>query len=112
MAEPAHFSYRARFPCNRSELYAWHARPGALERLIPPWENTSVVSRIGSINPGGQVTMRMHAGPIPFTWIAHHLECDPDRMFRDIQHKGPFSQWTHTHLFEDDGAGAILGRER
>lgn len=108
MPKSAHFSYRAQFPCSKSELYAWHARPGALERLIPPWEKTSVISRKGSINPGGQVTMRMHAGPIPFTWIAHHLECAPDRMFRDIQHKGPFSQWSHTHLFDDDEAGAIL----
>ncbi len=108
MADSAFFSYRAQFPCSRKELYAWHARPGALERLIPPWEKTSVISREGSINPGGKVTMRMHAGPIPFTWKAHHLENTQDNMFRDIQEKGPFAHWSHTHLFEDDADGSVL----
>ncbi len=108
MTDSGLFSFRANFPCSRSELYSWHARPGALERLIPPWEKTSVIGKKGSINPGGEVIMRMHAGPLPFTWVAHHVESIPGRMFRDIQHKGPFSSWSHTHYFEDAADGSLL----
>ena len=96
------------FPCSASELYAWHSRPGALERLIPPWENTTVVSRRGGIDPGGQVVMRLHAGPIPYHWHARHIENQPGRMFRDIQERGPFARWTHTHRFSDTPEGALL----
>lgn len=108
MAENERFLFHSSFPCNVHELYNWHSRSGALERLIPPWENTTVVRRKGGLDPGGEVELRMHAGPFPFRWIAHHVENNPGKSFRDIQHKGPFSSWSHTHTFKDAGNKAIL----
>ncbi len=102
------FVFTSRFPCSARDLYTWHSRAGALERLIPPWENTSVVSRQGGIAPGGRVEMRMHLGPIPYRWIAHHVEDEPGVMFRDIQKRGPFSSWSHSHIFSDSAGGALL----
>ncbi len=102
------FTYRSHFPCSAAELYEWHARSGALERLIPPWENTRVVSKKGGISPGGRVVMLMHAGPIPFRWVAHHIVNIPGKMFRDIQYEGPFSKWSHCHTFMENGTGACL----
>jgi uncharacterized protein (TIGR01777 family) len=96
------------FPCSARELYDWHARPGALERLIPPWEATRVVARTGSIEPGGRVELTMHAGPLPFRWQARHVENVPGQLFRDIQERGPFARWTHTHRFTDISGGALL----
>ncbi len=108
MAETDVFSYRSHFPCSAEDLYTWHSRPGALERLIPPWERTSVVSRKGGVAPGGRVEMRMHLGPIPYRWVAHHVEDRPGVMFRDIQQNGPFASWSHTHLFQPHETGATL----
>jgi hypothetical protein len=102
------FVFTSRFPCSAHDLYTWHSRAGALERLIPPWEKTSVVSRQGGIAPGGRVEMRMHLGPIPYRWIAHHVEDKPGLMFRDIQKQGPFSSWSHSHIFTDTAGGALL----
>jgi len=102
------FVFTSHFPCSAKELYTWHSRAGALERLIPPWENTTVVSRQGGIAPGGRVEMRMHLGLIPYRWIAHHVEDKPGLMFRDIQKKGPFSSWSHSHIFTDTAGGALL----
>lgn len=106
----AECSFRAAslFPCTARELYDWHARPGALERLIPPWEDTRVVARAGSIDPGGRVVLGMHAGPVPYRWHARHIDNVPGQMFRDIQERGPFARWTHTHRFTDTSAGALL----
>ena len=102
------FVFKSHFPCSARELYDWHSRPGALERLIPPWEKTSVISKHGGIRPGGQVRMRMHLGPFPYTWLARHVEDVPGVMFRDIQEKGPFSSWSHSHFFTDTAQGALL----
>ncbi len=107
MADPG-FTAASVFPCSARELYDWHSRSGALERLIPPWEKTRVVSRSGGIDPGGRVVLQMHAGPIPYRWHARHIENIPGVMFRDIQEQGPFSRWVHTHRFADTPDGALL----
>jgi len=107
VADPS-FTYASLFPCSARELHAWHSRPGALERLIPPWERTRVVRRTGGLDPGGQVVMAMHAGPLPYQWHARHVENIPGVLFRDLQVRGPFARWTHTHRFSDTPDGALL----
>lgn len=107
-SEQGSFSAASVFPCSLTELYDWHSRPGALDRLIPPWERTTVVARSGGIDPGGRVTMRMHAGPVPYLWRAHHIENQPGVYFRDIQASGPFKRWVHTHSFAATPDGAQL----
>lgn len=102
------FTYSSVFPCSARELHQWHSRPGALERLIPPWEHTRVAERIGGIDPGGKTVLAMHAGPFPYRWHARHIENIPGVLFRDIQERGPFARWTHTHRFTDTPDGARL----
>jgi len=108
VTKPATFSYASVFPCSPQELYNWHSREGALERLIPPWENTSVIQRRGGIAPGGTATLKLHAGPIPYRWFAEHIIDEPGKVFKDIQTRGPFAQWEHTHLFHEHPEGCQL----
>lgn len=90
------------------DLYLYHSRPGALERLLPPWEKTTIISKQGTISPGSRVKLKMYAGPFPFHFHAHHIEDQPGKMFRDIQEKGPFSSWSHTHYFQNTEKGSLL----
>jgi uncharacterized protein (TIGR01777 family) len=102
------FEYYSNYPCTARQLYDWHSRFGALERLLPPWEKTTIVSRQGGIDPGGRVVLKMRTGLIPFHYHAHHVENIPGKMFRDIQEKGPFSSWSHSHFFTDTVTGCKL----
>ncbi|MFP4444848.1 MAG: TIGR01777 family oxidoreductase [Desulfosudaceae bacterium] len=85
------------------EAFAWHARPGAIERLSPPWDPLTVIRRSGGIQPGAEVVMRLAAGPFFCTWHARHTDYEENRLFRDEQLRGPFARWTHTHFFEPLG---------
>jgi len=102
------FDHKSEYPCSAEELYNWHSRKGALERLLPPWQNISVLARQGGIEPGGMVELRMHAGPFPYLYRARHIDNVPGKMFRDIQEKGPFSAWSHSHFFSRGEQGAQL----
>ena len=83
-----------------NELFAWHIREGALERLNPPWHQFKVIERIGNIQNGGTVKIKMKiAGPIHTTWLVKHSDYVEGKQFRDRQIRGLFSSWTHTHLF-------------
>lgn len=98
------FIRRTKIAAPAEKVYRWHAEPGALERLQPPWEDARVVETTGGIEqPGSRVTLRVRIGPFTQTWIAEHTACEPGRMFRDKMIHGPFPQWEHTHNFIPDG---------
>jgi uncharacterized protein len=94
------FVYRSHMPASADAVYDWHAEPGALTRLTPPWENAHVIENSGSIDQLGlRVKIRVRVGPITQIWTAEHTACEPGRMFRDVMIAGPFRRWEHTHLF-------------
>ncbi len=102
------FRHQSEYPCSVEELYSWHSRKGALERLLPPWQNISIVARHGELEPGSTVELKMHLGPFPYRFRARHVENIPGKMFRDIQEEGPFASWSHAHYFEQSGNGSSL----
>ena len=102
------FIKRSRIDAPVEEVFQWHARPGALERLTPPWNPVRVLHRNGGIQDGGTAALKLSIGPIPVTWKAAHFDYHENRMFRDRQVQGPFSHWVHTHRFEPDGTDACI----
>lgn len=106
------FIRRSRFALSREQLFAWHERAGAFERLSPPWAPATVLERHGTIHDGDWVTLRTPAGPLHTTWTMRHEGFEPGRQFRDVMLRGPFARWAHTHRVEraDDG-GSVLHDE-
>ncbi|MEO0649232.1 MAG: TIGR01777 family oxidoreductase [Planctomycetota bacterium] len=104
------FEPRVELPASDEEAFAWHDRPGAFERLTPPFEPAEVVAREGQgIRDGARVTLKVGPGPLRPTLVAHHSGYDPPRAFVDTQERGPFAHWRHEHRFEPrvDG-GSVL----
>lgn len=99
-------------PVPVEELAAWHGRPGALERLTPPWERVEVVSRGDGIEPGSRTVLRVGRFPFRSRWVAEHRPLDDGRGFRDVQVEGPFARWTHEHRFREDGPEASVLEDR
>lgn len=94
-------------PVSAEALYAWHARPGAFRRLVPPWDDVRVVSERGPFE-SREVELAMKVGPARVRWVARHEAVVPGRSFRDVQVHGPFARWEHTHLFEPTETGSRL----
>jgi uncharacterized protein len=84
------------------EVFRWHASPGALQSLVPPWESV-VVEEEGSIEDGALVTLRVGVGPLRLRWISRISHVIAGRQFRDVQVRGPFALWEHTHRMVPDG---------
>jgi uncharacterized protein (TIGR01777 family) len=89
----------------RSEVFAWHARPGALTRLAPPWQPVSPRAESDSLSDG-QAVLGLPGG---LRWVARHNpgEYDPPRRFVDavtVDGVGSLPAgllpWRHTHDFE------------
>jgi uncharacterized protein (TIGR01777 family) len=80
-------------------VFAWHERPGALERLTPPWANMRVLRSDGSIRDGAEVELEIKAGPVSFRWHLRHRDFEEGRQFADEQVSGPMKRWRHAHRF-------------
>jgi uncharacterized protein len=82
------------------EVFAWHTRPGAFERLAPPWEDIRVRRREGGMEVGSSVVLGLRKGPAELRWEVEHTAFEANRLFVDEQRKGPFARWRHEHRFE------------
>lgn len=90
-------------PVSIEEAFAYHDRPGALQRLIPPWESVEIQQSDNSLEVGSRVIVRAKVFGIPLRWVAEHTEYDPPNLFADHQVSGPFAQWQHRHEFKSVG---------
>ena len=51
-----------------TEVFAWHERPGALLRLLPPWQPIKVAQEAPSL-ADGRAVLRLPGG---VRWVAQH----------------------------------------
>lgn len=96
------------FPFPVETLFQWHRRPGAFERLAPPWESIRVIDRQGGIENGARLTIEISKFGFPVQWTAVHQDFIENQLFCDVQEKGPFKYWKHTHQFEPTENGSRL----
>lgn len=93
------------------EVFAWHTRPGAMRRLVPPWQPMRVVKETESLADGTAI-LGLPAG---LRWIARHdpAAYEPPHQFRDVLSSDGLMTlppriigwWRHTHRFSDAGDG-------
>lgn len=91
------FEQSVTLPASPDEVYRWHARPGALDRMLPPWEDVRVLERGDGLRVGSRVVFETRVGPLAQRWTAEHADVVDGERFRDVQVSGPFAAWEHTH---------------
>lgn len=107
------FESSVQLPVPVAEAFAWHQRPGALQRMMPPWENAQLLQSDQSLADGSKVVLRVPLlGPLKKTWVADHFDFVQDKQFCDRQLTGPFSRFEHRHLFEAVSADACRLTDR
>jgi uncharacterized protein len=98
------FVYRSRMPASATEVFDWHTRQGAFSRFAPPWERMRLIADGHPIREGSRAEIDVSIGPLWRRWTAEHRDFVPGRRFRDVQIRGPFARWEHTHTIEPEGA--------
>jgi len=101
-------------PVSAADAFAWHARPGALHRLLPPWQDVRILSErpaagaASIIADGGRVELSLPMGPLRRRWIARHQDCRLGESFTDVMERGPLARWVHHHVFAATPEGCVL----
>ncbi|MHC5019147.1 MAG: SDR family oxidoreductase [Planctomycetota bacterium] len=106
------FEIRTRVAVPPGQAWAWHARPGAFERLTPPWERVEVVRPLSGLADGAEMELRVGTPLGRRRWVARLRDVRPGASFVDEQVEGPFRHWVHEHRFESDGHGGTWMTDR
>ena len=107
------FTHQSEMPVPHSALADWHFRSGALDRLLPPWQDVRVIEDSGPLRAGAETVLSVPLAPgIRKRWHARIEEAIPGERFVDAQVTGPFAAWRHQHSFlEGADAGSSCLRD-
>ena len=107
------FKREVSLPCSASEAFDWHARGGAFERLVPPWDRLEILSKSGTgLEENSTIRLQLRKLGFRKEWVALISERLEGVYFKDVQLKGPFAKWEHKHAFKGaDASTSILTDE-
>ena len=98
-------------PGATDEVFRFFADARNLERITPPWLNFHVRSA-DPMGAGALIEYRLALHGIPIRWLTRIEEWVPGVRFVDVQLKGPYARWHHTHEFDPVGShGQTLMRD-
>jgi ligand-binding SRPBCC domain-containing protein len=98
-----------RLPAPPDRVFEFFADARNLEAITPPLLGFSVVTpdpiemRVGTFI---QYRLRVHG--LPVRWDTSIQAWDPPHRFVDVQVRGPYALWHHTHTFAADGDGTVM----
>jgi ligand-binding SRPBCC domain-containing protein len=95
------------------EAFAFYGDARNLELITPPLLRFEVITP-GPIEMGvgALIEYRLRLHRVPIRWRTRIEAWEPPRRFVDVQIRGPYSLWEHTHTFEEDGPGATIIEDR
>ena len=76
------------------QVFAWHERPGALTRLLPPWQPVRVRREADDLRDG-RAELSLPGG---LRWVAQHRDLEAPYRFVDELVSLPL-RWRHEHTF-------------
>ena len=107
------YEHTATFAHPVDAVFDWHSRPGALTRLLPPWQPVKVVQESPSLRDGEAVI----GLPGGLKWKARHIAggYEAGRRFTDVLATPVIEQllgWRHTHGFDAEPVGGTTITDR
>ena len=99
-------------PRRRDEVFPFFADARNLDTLTPPWLNFEILTPAPiAMRPGALIDYRLRVHGIPIRWRTEIVEWNPPLRFVDVQLRGPYTLWHHTHTFEAHEGGTLCRDE-
>lgn len=91
------------------EVFSFFCEARNLDRITPPWLHFKVLRQSGhELGPGILIDYKLVWHGLPLDWTSRIEEWQPPFQFVDLQVKGPYRLWHHTHSFEALAGGTLI----
>ena len=95
------------------ETFRFFSDPHNLQRLTPAFLNFRFLEPPPEVmHPGTAIDYQIRLYGVPVHWRTRIEIVDPPNKFVDVQEKGPYALWRHSHIFNDVGGGATEVKDR
>ncbi len=101
-----------RLPAPPATVFGFFADARNLEAITPPLLRFRVVTpdpiemRVGTL-----IQYRLRLRGVPVNWLTSIQAWEPPHRFVDVQLRGPYALWHHTHDLRPDGDGGTIMRD-
>ena len=86
------------------EVFGFIADAKNLEAITPPLLRFKVITPAPiEMHVGTLIEYRLRVHHAPVSWLTSIQKWDPPHAFVDMQLRGPYALWHHTHTFAPDG---------
>jgi uncharacterized protein len=92
-----------------SEVFAFFSDPRNLERITPSFLGFRILDvSTSTLQSGTRIDYRLSLHGLPIRWQSLIRDWSPNRSFVDVQTRGPYRRWEHTHTFEPQDGGTVI----
>ncbi|MBP9733628.1 MAG: SRPBCC family protein [Candidatus Omnitrophica bacterium] len=105
------YLFRAEQTVNRplAEVFDFFSRPENLAKITPPRLGFVILTPTPiQMKPGAVIEYHIRVFGVPLRWVTLITEYEPPYRFVDLQKKGPYRLWHHTHVFKALGPDRTL----
>jgi ligand-binding SRPBCC domain-containing protein len=96
-------------PGDPDAVFGFFADAFNLVAITPPWLRFRVVTPgHGPVGPGTMIEYRLRLHRIPMRWLTRIEVWELGARFVDVQVRGPYRVWHHTHSFEPHAGGTLV----
>lgn len=95
-------------PVPLEQAFAFFSDAHNLERITPPWLRFRIVETPPGLGRGARLRYRLRLFGIPIRWRTEIVDWRPPRGFTDLQRRGPFLLWEHTHRLTPVASGTEI----
>lgn len=96
-------------PRPTEEVFAFFAQAENLGLLTPEWMHFRILTPSPiTMTQGSVIVYQIKWGWIPISWQTEITVLEPPFRFVDVQRRGPYRKWEHTHQFQPMEGGTLM----
>jgi ligand-binding SRPBCC domain-containing protein len=90
-------------------VFEFFSRAENLEAITPPWLAFRILTPPPiELREGALIEYALRVRGLPMRWVSRITDWNPPHRFTDVQVRGPYRVWEHTHSFVEVDGGTEM----